>query len=65
MMKSMKLLEARADAAKLQLEHEVARLYEEYHKCDDPDKKGTIKHRIDEMIASVERKKGETKTRAL
>ena len=63
MMKTMKLLEERADAAKAQLEHEVAALYAQYHKCEDPEKRVEIKKRIDEMIASVERKKGETTLR--
>ena len=63
MMKSMKLLEERAETAKASLEHEVAALYAEFHKCSDPVKKSAIKKSIDEMIASVERKKGETTIR--
>lgn len=63
MMKSMRILEERAGAAKLLLEHEVAALYEEFHKCADPAKRIAIKKRIDEMIASVERKKGDTALR--
>lgn len=63
MMKTMKLLEERAETAKAQLEHEVAALYAEFHRCSNPGKKGEIRKRIDEMIASVEKKKGETTLR--
>ena len=59
MMKSMKLLEERAETAKASLEHEVAALYAQFHKCEDPAKRVEIKKRIDEMIAKIEKKKGE------
>jgi hypothetical protein len=63
MMRLMRLLDARVDAAKSQLEHEVAALYAEYHKCSDPVKRSEIKRQIDAMIENVERKKGDTETR--
>jgi len=64
MMKTVRALQARADAAKLEMEAEVSKLYDQFHSCTNPEKRVEIKKCLDEMIRKVEEKKESTKVRS-
>jgi len=56
-------IRSRVLSAKQEMEHQVAKLYEEFHACKNAEKREEIKRKLDEMIASLEAKKESTKIR--
>jgi hypothetical protein len=56
-------IQARVLSAKQEMERQVAKLYEEFHACKDPEKRVAIKAQLDQMILDCEAKKESTKVR--
>lgn len=56
-------VQAKVAFAKQEMEHQVAKLYEEFHSCKDPVKRAEIKRMLDQMILEAEEKKEATKVR--
>jgi hypothetical protein len=56
-------VQAKVASAKQNMEHQIVKLYEEFHSCKDPQKRAEIKSNLDMMILEAEAKKESTKVR--